>query len=263
MRYPIYQINAFSKRPFGGNPACVVPLTAWLPDEEMLAIAKENGVAETAFYIEASRKIQLRWFTPEIEMDLCGHATLAAAHCMVTHRKYTTRPVHFTTKSGVILVNVNDDKYQLDMPSRSGAEATLPKNIEDALSIKPKEVYKARDYLLVYESQADIEALQVDLDLFNQINISPGGVIVTAPGDTHDFVSRYFTPQASILEDPVTGSAHCTLVPYWAKRLQKSSFHAYQCSQRGGELWCEDNGDRVLVSGYAFTYFAGWVAPGV
>ena len=263
MRYPIYQINAFSKQPFGGNPACVVPLTAWPSDEKMLAIAKENAVAETAFYIEASRKIQLRWFTPEIEMDLCGHATLAAAHCMVTHRAYTKRPVHFITKSGVVLVDIKDDKYQLDMPSRPGAEATLPKNIEDALSIKPKEVYKARDYLLVYDSQADIEALKIDIDLFNQINISPGGVIVTAPGDTHDYVARYFTPQASILEDPVTGSAQCTLVPYWAKRLQKSSFHAYQCSQRGGELWCEDNSDRVLVSGYAFTYTAGWFAPGI
>ena len=257
MRYPIYQINAFSKRSFGGNPACVVPLTAWPSDEQMLAIAKENAVSETAFYIEASGKIQLRWFTPEIEMDLCGHATLAAAHCLVTHRAFATRPLKFITKSGLILVNVNGDKYQLDMPSRPGPQATLPKNIEDALSIKPKEVYKARDYLLVYESQADIEALQIDLDLFNQINISPGGIIVTAPGDTHDFVSRYFTPQASILEDPATGSAHCTLVPYWAKRLQKRSFNAYQCSQRGGELWCEDNGDRVLVSGYAFTYFVG------
>ena len=227
MRYPIYQINAFSKHPFGGNPACVVPLTKWLPDEEMLAIAKENAVSETAFYIESCRKIELRWFTPEIEMDLCGHATLAAAHCLVTHRAFATHPVKFITKSGVILVNVNDDKYQLDMPSRTGAQATLPKNIEDALSIKPKEVYKARDYLLEYESQSDIEALQIDLDLFNQINISPGGVIVTAPGDSHDFVSRYFTPQASILEDPATGSAHCKLVPYWAKSLQKSSFHEY------------------------------------
>ncbi|GIR81986.1 MAG: hypothetical protein CM15mP83_7120 [Flavobacteriaceae bacterium] len=173
-----------------------------------------------------------------------------------------TRPVKFITKSGVILVNVNDDKYQLDMPSRPGAQATLPKNIEDALSIKPKEVYKARDYLLVYESQSDIEALQIDLDLFNQINISPGGVIVTAPGNTHDFVSRYFTPQASILKTLQQALPIARLCPTGPNACKKQ-FSCLSMLARGGELWCKDNGDRVLVSGYAFTYFSGWFAPGV
>ena len=257
MRYPIYQINAFSNQPFSGNPACVVPLTAWLPDAVMLAIAQQNAVAETAFFIEQGTRIQLRWFTPEIEMDLCGHATLATAHCLVAHRNYTHRPIEFTTKSGSLFVSLKDGRYQLDLPSRPAQEAVPPKIVQDALSIPPKEVYKARDYLLVYETQTQIEALEINRSIFDQINLNPGGVIVTAPGDTCDFVSRFFTPQASILEDPVTGSAHCTLVPYWSKRLQQTSLEAYQCSLRGGKLWCEAKGQRVLISGLATTFSAG------
>ena len=257
MRYPIYQINAFSKQPFGGNPACVVPLTSWPSDEKMLAIAKENAVAETAFYIEASLKIQLRWFTPEIEMDLCGHATLAAAHCMVTHRAYTKRPVHFITKAvwrgDIKTININS------ICLAPWCWTTLPKNIEDALSINPK-VYKA-ETIYWCDSQADIEALKIDIDLFNQINIGQGGVIVTAPGDTH--VICVILPHKPVSSRPCHRLCPMYACALLGKTPTKSSFHAYQCSQRGGELWCEDNGDRVLVSGYAFTYFAGWVAPGV
>ncbi|MDG1823690.1 MAG: PhzF family phenazine biosynthesis protein [Flavobacteriaceae bacterium] len=257
MRYPIYQINAFSQSPFGGNSACVVPLTSWLPEELMLAIAKQNAVAETAFFIEQGTSVALRWFTPDIEIDLCGHATLAAAHCLIEHRNYTTQPIHFTTQSGSLYVSYGQGRYQLDLPARPGAVSELPEVITQALSIQPKEVYKARDYLLVYDTQAEIESLRIARPVFDQINLGPGGMIVTAPGDTHDFVSRFFTPQATILEDPVTGSAHCTLVPYWAKRLNKSTLHAHQCSARGGELWCEDQGKRVLVSGLAQTFSAG------
>ena len=257
MRYPIYQINAFSDQPFGGNSACVVPLTTWLPDELMLAIAKQNAVAETAFFIEQGTSVSLRWFTPDIEIDLCGHATLATAHCLIEHSNYTTQPIHFTTQSGSLYVTHEQGRYQLDLPARPATVSELPEVITQALSIQPKEVYKARDYLLVYDTQAEIESLRINRPVFDQINLSPGGVIVTAPVDKHDFVSRFFTPQATILEDPVTGSAHCTLVPYWAKRLNKSTLHARQCSARGGELWCEDQGERVQVSGLARTFSAG------
>lgn len=257
MRYPIYQINAFSDQPFGGNSACVVPLTAWLPDELMLGIAKQNAVAETAFFIEHGTSIALRWFTPDHEIDLCGHATLATAHCLIEHRNYTLQPIHFTTQSGSLYVSVQQGRYQLDLPARLGAVSSLPEVIAQSLSIQPQSIYKARDYLLVYDAQAEIESLNIDRAMFDQISLSHGGVIVTAPGKEHDFVSRFFTPQATILEDPVTGSAHCTLVPYWAKRLNKSTLHARQCSNRGGELWCEDQGERVQVSGLARTFSTG------
>ena len=257
MRYPIYQINAFSDQAFGGNSACVVPLTAWLPDELMLAIAKQNAVAETAFFIEQGTSVALRWFTPDIEIDLCGHATLATAHCLIEHRNYTTQPIHFTTQSGSLFVTHEQGRYQLDLPARPAAVSELPEIISKALSIQPKEVYKARDYLLVYDTQAEIESLRIDQPVFDQISLSPGGVIVTAPGNKQDFVSRFFTPQATILEDPVTGSAHCSLVPYWAKRLKKTTLYAHQCSARGGELWCEDKGERIQVSGLTKTFSAG------
>ena len=257
MRYPLYQINAFSDHPFGGNSACVVPLTAWLTDELMLAIARQNAVAETAFFIEQGTTVALRWSTPDHEIDLCGHATLATAHCLIEHLNYTTQPIHFTTQSGSLYVKVQQGRYQLDLPARPGAMRELPKVITQALSMPPQSVFKARDYMLVYETQSEIESLHIDRPVFDQINLGSGGVIVTAPGNKHDFVSRFFTPQATILEDPVTGSAHCTLIPYWAKRLSKSTLHARQCSARGGELWCEDQGDRVQVSGLARTFSTG------
>ena len=257
MRYPLYQINAFSDQPFGGNPACVVPLTAWLPDEVMLRIAQQNAVAETAFFIRETTSVALRWFTPDIEIDLCGHGTLATAHCLLAHQKFTQQPIHFTTKSGSLYVSYHNGLYHLDFPAREGKEALLPTPIAQALSIPPKAVFKARDYLLVYDQQSDVEKLEINRSTFDQINLSPGGVIVTAPGEHHDFVSRFFTPQASILEDPVTGSAHCTLVPYWAKQLHKTSLHARQCSSRGGEIWCDHKGERVQISGKAKTFSEG------
>ena len=257
MRYPVYQINAFSDQPFGGNPACVVRLTAWLPDELMLAIAKQNAVAETAFFIDQGTSEALRWFTPDHEIDLCGHATLATAHCLIKHYNYPTQPIHFTTQSGSLYVSLKQGRYQLDMPARPGTLSELPQVIAKSLSIQPNEIYNARDYLIVYDTQNEIESLQIDRPVFDQINLSLGGVIVTAPGEKHDFVSRFFTPQATILEDPVTGSAHLTLVPYWPNRLKKSTLHSHQCSARGGELWCEDQGERVQVSGLARTFSAG------
>jgi PhzF family phenazine biosynthesis protein len=252
-RAKCYTINGFSEDHTGGNPACVIPLERWLEPDHMQAIAKEMGLAETAFFVPERDGFTLRWFTPDLEIDLCGHATLAAAHCIKTHLGYGASIVKFYSKSGALSVRFEQEKYVLDFPSRPGESADLPETIVKALSHQPLEVYKARDYLLIYRQQEDVESLAINREIFDQINLGTGGVIVSAPGASHDFVSRFFTPQATILEDPVTGSAHCTLVPYWAKRLNKQSLTARQCSARGGELHCQDQGDRVLISGHAVT----------
>lgn len=254
MELKIYHINAFTQRLTGGNPACVIRLDKWLPDSTMLAIAKENAVAETAFFVELEDHIHLRWFTPDIEMDLCGHATLATAHCLYTHLEYKKNTIHFETLSGRLKVRCDNGFYHMELPTREGVPAVLPDTIAKALNILPKEVYKSRDYLLVYASQTDIESIEIERSIFDKINLDPGGVIVTASGITHDFVSRYFTPQATFLEDPVTGSAHCTLIPYWSKKLQKKEMNALQLSKRGGQIGCIYNQDRVRVSGSAITY---------
>jgi PhzF family phenazine biosynthesis protein len=257
MKLNLYQIDAFTDRIFGGNPACVVPLTDWLSDEILLKIAKENAVAETAFFVKKSGKIHLRWFTPDIEMDLCGHATLATAHCLKTIFAYKDDKIVFETLSGDLTVFIDKDLYKMDFPSRMPTVENLPEIIQKSLNIQPKEVLKARDYVLVYENETEIKNIKIDRQFFDQITLSPGGVIVTAKGDISDFVSRFFTPQASILEDPVTGSAHCSLIPFWAERLNKKELIAYQVSERVGKLFCTDNGDRVIISGQAKTYSAG------
>lgn len=257
MKFDLYQINAFTDKIFGGNPACVVPLETWLTDEILLKIAKENAVAETAFFVANNSKIHLRWFTPEIEMDLCGHATLATAHCLKTILNFKNNTIIFETLSGDLTVTVENDIYKMDLPSRMPVKADLPEILEKSLNIKPKEVLKSRDYLLIYGNETEIRNIKINRQFFDQINLDPGGVIVTAVGDNCDFVSRFFTPQASILEDPVTGSAHCSLIPLWAKRLNKKELYVLQLSQRMGKLFCEDKGDRVIISGYAKTYSIG------
>ena len=260
MKLPIFQIDAFSDKVFGGNPACVVPLENWLKDEVLLKIAKENAVAETAFFVRKGKNFHLRWFTPDIEMDLCGHATLATAHCILSELKLESEKVIFETLSGELEVSLNNGHYLMDLPRRDPISASLPNEIKNALNIQPKKVLKARDYLLVYENQKEIEDIVINREIFDQININPGGVIVTAIGDHCDFVSRYFTPQATILEDPVTGSAHCTLTPYWSKILNKNKMNAQQISERKGELLCEIKKDRVEISGKAITYFEGYIS---
>lgn len=259
MKLPLYQIDAFTDKIFGGNPACIVPLEDWLPDDLLLKIAKENAVAETAFFVINSDKIHLRWFTPEIEMDLCGHATLATAHCLKTILQYPKDTIIFQTLSGDLIVEVEQEQYVLDFPSRIPTKATLPTEIQQSLNIQPQEVLKARDYVLVYDTESAIRNIQINRQFFDQINLDPGGVIVTAKGDNCDFVSRFFTPQASILEDPVTGSAHCSLIPFWSKRLNKQQMVALQLSDRIGKLMCVDTGNRVLISGQAKTYSAGYL----
>jgi PhzF family phenazine biosynthesis protein len=209
MKLELFQIDTFTDRIFGGNPACVVPLSNWLPDEILFKITQENAVAETAFFIDNGDKIALRWFTPEIEMDLCGHATLATAHCLKTIMGQKRNKFVFETLSGDLIVDLENDVYHLDFPSRMPITSDLPENISKSLNIQPIEVLKSRDYVLIYESELDIKNIKINKHFFDQVNLETGGVIVTAVGDNCDFVSRFFTPQASILEDPVTG--FCTL----------------------------------------------------
>jgi PhzF family phenazine biosynthesis protein len=259
MKLDLYQIDAFTDEIFRGNPACVVPLKEWLPDEILFKITRENAVAETAFFVDNGDNIHLRWFTPEVEMDLCGHATLAAAHALSTIMNYGKKEIIFTTLSGVLIVTINNGVYALDFPSRKPLPAPLPEIIGKALNKQPKEVLKSRDYVLVYETEEDISDIVINRQIFDQINLDPGGVIVTAKGNECDFVSRFFTPQATILEDPVTGSAHCSLIPYWKEQLKKTDMIAVQLSERFGTLYCSDQGERVIISGKARTYSVGQI----
>ena len=259
MKLPIFQIDAFTEKVFIGNPACVVPLENWLEDNILLKIAQENAVAETAFFVRKGKNYHLRWFTPDIEMDLCGHATLASAHCILSELKLESEKVIFETVSGELEVSIKNESYLMDLPRRDPISATLPNEIKNALNIQPKKILKARDYMLVYENQKEIEDIVIDREVFDQININPGGVIVTAKGNNCDFVSRFFTPQATILEDPVTGSAHCTLTPYWSKILKKTKMNAKQISKRKGELICELKKNRVKIRGKAKTYLKGHI----
>ncbi|HOG20184.1 MAG TPA: PhzF family phenazine biosynthesis protein [Salinivirgaceae bacterium] len=259
MQLQCFQIDAFTDKLFGGNPACVVTLNEWLSDEILLKIAKENAVAETAFFVDKGEKIHLRWFTPDIEMDLCGHATLATAHCLKTIIGCKKESIVFETLNGDLTVDIKGEYYKLDFPARVPQPENLPTIIKQSLNIQPEEVLKSRDYLLVYKSESDVKNIKIDRQFFDQINLDPGGVIVTAKGDNCDFVSRFFTPQASILEDPVTGSAHCSLIPFWAKRLNKNILSATQISERKGELFCENRGERVIIGGRAKTYLKGTI----
>ncbi|MVN22893.1 PhzF family phenazine biosynthesis protein [Mucilaginibacter arboris] len=258
MTIPIYQADAFTNRLFGGNPAAVCPLKEWLPDETMQQIALENNLAETAFFVPDGDGFMLRWFTPELEIDLCGHATLASAHILCTELNYTKEHINFKTKvAGTLVVSKKDELYSLDFPSRPPQTCKTPNILLEALGggSTPFSIQKSRDYFMVYEKEEDIINLNPDFNLLSKIDTI--GVIVTAPGKEVDFVSRFFAPGSGIPEDPVTGSAHCTLIPYWAKRLGKNSMHAFQLSARKGELWCENNGGRVLISGKAITYLRG------
>ena len=253
----LYQIDAFTDAIFAGNPACVVPLADWLPDDMLLKIARENGVAETAFFVEEEYRIHLRWFTPEMEMDLCGHATLATAHALKEIRKYASNNIIFDTQSGALEVAAHNGLYTLDFPSRKPEPADLPGLLQQSLNIQPQQVLKARDFVLVYPTEEDVKNIKIDRHFFDQLDFGTGGVIVTAPGKKVDFVSRFFTPGASVFEDPVTGSAHCSLIPFWGQKLGKEKLKAEQLSSRGGSLFCKNEGERVKISGKARTYSIG------
>ncbi|MCT4616082.1 MAG: PhzF family phenazine biosynthesis protein [Marinifilaceae bacterium] len=257
MKLQIAQISAFTDNVFKGNPACVIQLEEWLSDDLMLQIAKENAVAETAFFISHNEYFELRWFTPDIEMDLCGHATLATGHYIFTELNWDKKQIEFKTVSGDIIVDKEGDYYVLNFPSRQAKEAQLPDCIYDSLNIKPSKVLKSRDYLLIYDNEDDIRNIKVDKEKLDQINIDPGGVIVSASSNQYDFVSRFFTPQSTILEDPATGSAHCSLSPYWALELNKDEMVAAQISERSAILKCRNTDKIVYISGKACTYLKG------
>lgn len=258
-----FQVDAFTDEVFKGNPAAVVVLSEQIPDDLMLLIAAENNLPETAFLLEEGSGFRLRWFTPDIEMDLCGHATLASAHIIFTEMSYEKDFIIFYTLSGELTVTREyrngDQAYNMFFPERKAIPAILPKEILDSLSIKPNFVLKARDYMLVYEDQKDITNIQINRSLIDQVNLGTGGVIITAPGDDCDFVSRFFTPGSTLFEDPVTGSAHCTLTPYWSDKLNKSTLIAKQLSLRGGKLVCILDNDRVIIKGSAVTYSSSTV----
>ena len=261
MNLPIYQVDAFTDKIFRGNPACVIPLQNWIEDEKLLKISQENSVPETAFFVKTLDGFHLRWFTPEIEMDLCGHATLAAAYVIKNYLKYDNNEINFKTLSGNLKVNFDENIYTLDFPSRKPIETELPDTIKDVFSIKPIKTLKSRDYVLVYKSESEIKNITLKQNLLNKIDIGTGGIIVTSKGNKSDFVSRYFTPNSSIIEDPVTGSAHCSLIPYWREVLNKKKMIAIQLSKRRGELICEDKNERVLIGGKAKIYLKGriWI----
>jgi PhzF family phenazine biosynthesis protein len=260
MDLPFYWIDAFTDRPFGGNPAAVVPLESWPKDDLMQRIAAQNGLSETAFFVRTgSARAGLRWFTPAVEVDLCGHATLAAAHVLFSELGQAESPFVFDTKSGPLSVRRVGPMIELDFPARPAKPRKAPRELLDGLGLRPQEVLcSERMWLCVFETAAQVKGLKPDHAALAPV--SPGRIIVTAPGDDCDFVSRFFAPDAGIAEDPVTGSAHCTLVPYWASRLGRLKFHARQVSARGGELWCELDGHRVRMAGHGATYIRGRVS---
>jgi len=255
MVIPYFEVAAFTKRHFAGNPAGVCFLSEWLPDAQMQAIAAENNLAETAFVIERNGYFDVRWMTPTVEVDLCGHATLASAHVIFHHLGRTGDRVRFQSRSGELTVARVEDRLVLDFPSQPPSSCELPEKLVQGLHAQPKSVWKGPDYLAVFDREQDIKALAPDFDMLAQLDAR--GTTVTAPGDDCDFVSRFFAPQSGIAEDPVTGSTHCALIPYWSKRLGKKALHARQLSKRGGELFCEDRGERVGIGGNAVTYVEG------
>lgn len=259
MEIKIYQVDAFSENIFGGNPAAICPLTEWLPDELLLNIAKENNLAETAYFIKNGERFHLRWFTPEIEMDLCGHATLASSHVIFNHLGYDKKQIVFDSMSGELIVSKQDDLLQMDFPSRNPEPSEVPQVILDSMSIPPLEVRKARDYFLIYDNEEDIRNLVVNEATLSSIDTGTGGIICTARGKEVDFVSRFFTPGAAVFEDPVTGSAHCSLIPFWSEVLGKKEMIAHQVSSRQGELFCTNEGERVKIAGRAITFLEGTI----
>lgn len=260
MKIPIYQVDAFTDRIFSGNPAAVCVLEKWLDEQLMQSIATENNLAETAFVVPKGHDFEIRWFTPEAEVALCGHATLASAHVLFNHLSYSGDKIGFLSReSGWLFVNRIDEELQLDFPQDTIKPVVTPGYLVEAFGIKPIESYEGKsDYLLVFERQQQIERMNPDLSLI--IKAGKRGVIISAKGDEVDFVSRFFAPQIGVPEDPVTGSAHTTLAPYWANKLGKNKLSAKQLSKRGGNLSCKLENNRVLISGKAITYLVGGIS---
>ena len=260
MNISIYQVDAFTSDVFSGNPAAVCPLEKWLDEKTMQLIARENNLSETAFFIRDGKGFSIRWFTPVEEVDLCGHATLASAFVIFTELDPKSSKVEFTSKSGPLRVERIGEMLSMDFPSQPPVECDRPAELMNGLGVKPALVLKSADYFVVYAHEEDIRTLRPDMDLLKKVDLR--GVIVTAPGICSDFVSRFFAPRLGIDEDPVTGSAHCALIPYWSGILKKKDLHACQVSERGGEIFCKDAGERVIITGQAVKYMQGNITIG-
>jgi len=254
----IYQIDAFAKNTFEGNPAAICPLQSWLPDEIMLNIANENNLSETAFFVNENDNFHIRWFTPYKEVDMCGHATLASAYVIFEILNYKKSEIIFNSKSGILKVSKDKEKYKMDFPVQKIVKCDIPSNLEKAFNIKPIECYKSMDYILVFNHEEDILNASPNLELLN--NIDTRGVIITSKSKKYDFINRFFAPKYGVNEDPVTGSAFTQLIPYWNSILNKDNFMAKQVSQRGGEVFCTLKDNRVEISGYAKMYLEGVIA---
>ena len=255
MELTLYQIDTFTGRPFEGNPAAVIPLETWLPDYTMQSIAEENNLSETVFFVPKNSGFHIRWFTPKTEVDLCGHATLAAAYVLFNILGYKGESIEFESKSGTLTVLQKYDWLVLDFPSQPPIPCHVPDAIVKAFKKTPIECLRSEDYIVVFESESDILSIKPDMDYLKKLDLR--GVIITARSRQYDFVSRFFAPNCGIDEDPVTGSAHTQLTPYWAQILGKTSMTAKQVSSRGGELICELHNDRVFISGKAVKFLEG------
>jgi len=255
MKIKLFQVDAFTDHVFGGNPAAICLLDSWLSDTMMQQIAAENNLSETAFVVQMKDDFEIRWFTPEIEIDLCGHATLASAHVIFNHTTYGKDTISFQYKTGILTVHNRQPLLTMDFPSIRAKPIAVSKQVTNALGKKPSEAFQARDILALFDTEDDVAQLAPDFAKLSKINCI--GIIATAPGKNVDFVSRFFAPKAGINEDPVTGSAHCMLIPYWADKIGKINLEALQISKRQGELTCTLKGDRVEISGNAVTYMTG------
>ena len=256
MRIPIYQIDAFSSQPFKGNPAAVCPLEEWLPDEVMQSIAMENNLSETAFFIKNEDQYDIRWFAPKIEIDLAGHPTLATAHVIFNEMNHQGNTITFNSKIGDILeITRNKDIISMNFPSRPPKKIYKKELIEEAIGVEVDEFYENRDGLAVVANEEIVTNLSPSMDKISKLDYI--GLIVTSSGENVDFVSRFFAPQIGVPEDPVTGSAHCELIPLWAEKLNKNKLTAKQLSSREGTLYCEYLNDRVVIGGEAVTVLSG------
>lgn len=255
MKLKLYQIDTFTNQVFQGNAAAVCPLKEWLSDEILLKIAEENNLSETAFYVPTNEGFHIRWFTPVTEVDLCGHATLASAFVLFNCCNYNKNQIIFESKSGKLIVKKQKQLIELDFPSQIPLVCSAPEPLIKGLTIKPKEVLKNIDYIVVYETENEILNINPNFEILRTLETR--GICITAPGKSVDFVSRFFAPRYGINEDPVTGSSHCELAPYWAKKLNNNKLTATQLSKRKGYLECELSNDRVLISGQAIKYMEG------
>jgi len=257
MTLTMYQIDAFTERVFSGNPAAVCPLSAWLPDHLLQAIAEENNLSETAFFVPEGDGFRLRWFTPKTEVDLCGHATLASAFVLFEHLGYALTEIRFHTRSGMLVVSRSGDGLSMVFPAVLAKPCGAPAALVDGLGRTPSAVLGAINYIAVYETEEEIRAIKPDFVQLSALDLH--AVIATAPGHSVDFVSRFFAPKFGIPEDPVTGSSHCELTPYWSARLGKTSLQARQLSARGGALQCELRGEHVVLTGRAVHYMTATI----